>query len=805
MGSILQDLRYAARMLARTPGHSVSLVLVLALGIGGTTAMFTVVDGVLLHPLPFSHSDRFATFRAPSPRHVDDALAWWNQNRAFEILGEIRTGGVSLPGESQTEYVPAALVSANFFSLVEEGPHLGRAFAPDDEVPGGDRVAVLSRGLWVRSFGEDPGVIGRRVALNQVPHTIVGVMPRGFGFPGRTDVWIARVVGEHSTVLGKKESGDEYFSGMSAYLGRIAPDATLEQTRSKINALIPRLNDSYAGTTIQPNPADSIAVSRLQEVVVRQFRYALWMLFGAVAFVLLIACANATNLLLARGVLRQREISIRVCLGAGRGRVLRQLLTESVLLALVSGAFGVLLAYWGVAAVRGAGPSTVPRLSEVGVDWRVLGFALAISVLTGVFVGLAPALQAGKVDLMGSLKESGAVSTGNVRGRLRSVLLAAEVALALALLTGAGLTLQSFFRLLEVSPGFDPANIVTVGFSLPRARYDMDAQAADFQQRTLERIGTLPGVVAAGTVHSLPLGGRGPTSLSLKLERGYTGPVQIYYVAGDYFRAIGLPLLGGRTFTFGDNENSHDVIILSQTFAERYWKDKDAVGAYIQIEGEESGREIVGVVGDVKHMGLWEPATRQFYLPYLQPYRNGHLSANMTLLARTASDPMNLAASIREQIQSVDKYVPVYGARSMEELITESTAPYRFRGQLLGVFASLALVLAAMGIYGVMSYSVSQRTHEIGIRMALGAQPGDILWMVVRRGMGLALVGVAIGLAGAFALTRFLESLLFGITATDPATFAGVSVLLAAVALLACYIPARRATKVDPLVALRYE
>ena len=813
MGTLWQDLRYGARMLTRNPGFTAVAVLTLALGIGANTAIFSVINAILLRPLPYHDPGRVMfvlgwDLRRDAMRFnvsFPDFLDLREQNQVFDQMAAHRYWSVNLTGLEQPERLQGYRVTTNVFSLLGIEPFLGRTFLPDEGQPGTNRVVVLNHGLWKRRFGSDPEVIGRELTLHGQDYTVIGVMPPKFEYPQlnfKGDLWVPLPFNPGQARANRSSS-----FGVVA-VARLKPGLPVQQAQAEIDTLCRRLEQQYPDT----NANLGVRVIPMHEMLVRPFRLALLMLMGAVAFVLLIASANVTNLLLARHVARQKEFAIRAALGAGRLRLIRQLLAESLLLSLLGGGLGVLLALWSVDLMRASIPEFIvramPSVLEIGIDKQALAFTLLLSLLTVLVFGLVPAVRASRLDLREALQEGGRSSTDSGRHRLRSLLVVSEVALSLVLLVGAGLMIRSFGNLLKVNPGFDSENVMAMNVSLPRDRYPGPRQITAFFRAVLERIAALPGVQSAGVVNTLPLSTSNATS-AFTIEGGPApAPGEIprtdfRIITPDYFQAMGIPLMKGRRFTEGDDEAAPDVVIINQALARRYFPDEDPISRRIRFGRPGSQGmwlEIVGIIGDVRHWDLISAPQAEAYVPLQQsPQRN------MTVVLRAATDPTGLATAVRSEIQSVDPNQPVFNIKTMEEILARSLLPQTFPMALMAIFAGLALLLAAVGIYGVISYSISRRTHEIGIRMALGAQPRDIFKLVVGQGMVLTLAGVGVGLAASFALTRFLQSLLFGVSATDPATFAGVALLLAAVALLACYLPARRATKVDPMVALRYE
>jgi putative ABC transport system permease protein len=817
MGTFWQDVQYGFRMLMKKPGFTLVALVALALGIGANTAIFSVVNAVLLRPLPFDKPERLVMVWGSAPQlgfdvlpaTAAESLEWREQNHVFDEVAAFKSWAWNMTGRGGPEQVWGARVSAGLFPALGVKPILGRTFSPEEDRVGGAKVIVMGHGLWQRSFGSDPSIIGKTVTLNNQSYTVVGVMPQGFKFPGGENMLSGLQFSPKTELWEPMAFTEEELSNRGthnlAVIARLKPEATIEQARSEMTSIAAHLAEQYP----KYNKGIGIKLVPLHEQVVGDVRPALLILLGTVGFVLLIACANVANLLLARAASRQKEMAIRTALGASRLRVIRQLLTESVLLSLVGGAAGLLLALWGIDALGALIPENIPRANEIGVDARMLGFTLMISLLTGLIFGLAPSLQASKTDINESLKEgTRGASGGPHRNRFRSLLVVSEIALALVLLIGAGLLIRSFMRLQQVNPGFDPKNVVAMEIVLPfiaPSNYTEPQQQAAFFHQALERTQTLPGVQAAAVVSSLPLSGAFE-STDIIIEGQPEPPSdqapQANYtmVSADYFRVMNIPLMKGRALTERDTKDSPGVVVVNETLARRYWPGEEAIGKRLTIGFEKSAREVVGVVGDVRQNSLDVETPFAVYLPYQQfPY------AGMTLVVRTQSEPASMAAGVRREVQAIDASLPVSNVRSMEEVISTSVSQRRFSMTLLGIFATIALLLSAVGIYGVMAYSVSERVHEIGIRIALGASSSDILRLVVGQGMMLTLMGVGVGLAASLVLTRLMASLIYGVSATDPLTFAGVSLTLAAVALLACYIPARRATRVDPMEALRYE
>jgi putative ABC transport system permease protein len=807
MTTLMQDVRYGIRMLLQNPAFTAIAVITLALGIGANSAIFSVINSVLLRPLPYDESNRLVILWERSPQLDGMSIAypnfidWRNQNKVFEKIGVYRRQSYNLTGSGEPVQVLGGMVSADLFEALRIKPALGRTFSQDEDKPGGKEVVVLSYGIWQRKFGADQGVLGRTLSLDGKNYTVIGVTPEGFLFPSRVEIWtpVGQASGQQSWVNRGNHPG---LYG----LARLKSGVTIDQARADMESIAVHLEQQYPAS----NTSNRISVVPMLDNAVQNIRPSLYVLFGAVGLVLLIACVNVANLLLARSASRQREIAIRTALGAGRSRIIRQLLTESVLLALVGGGLGLALARWGVKLLVAVSPNSIPRASEIGLDGRVLLFTCAVSLLTGIVFGLVPAWQASKPDLNETLKESARGTSGGLRRQyMRSTLVVVEVAVALVLLIGGGLLIRSFYRLMQVNPGFRLEKLLSFSINLPSARYSQDQQVASFYTNLLDRLKALPGVESVAASSGLPLGNNGwQTSFSIEgrpePEPGKWPLTEAAAVTPDYFTTMGMPLLKGRTFTDQDNrKDAPRVMIVDPSFSERYWPGEEVIGKTVRMGRRQNTppTTIVGMVGRVKMEGLDNDSNRtQAYFPQHQMG-----ASSMTIILRTTTDPLAMAAAARKQVAAIDPDQPIYSVKTIEQLRDDSVAPRRLSLLLLGVFAAVALTLASIGVYGVMSYSVTHRAHELGIRMALGAQRGDVVKLVTKEGMTLAGVGLVLGLAGAFGLTRLMSTMLFGVTATDPLTFGTISVFLGIVALLACYVPAHRATKIDPIVALRYE
>jgi len=804
-----QDILFGLRMLRKAPGFTAVAVLLLALGIGANTAMFSVVNAVLLHPLPYSHPERIVfLWGAPVIEHVTEPkpygamvlAGWFTHARCFEDKAIYQTGDVNMAGADWPERVKAAQVTSDFFRLLGIQP-LGRGFLGQDSVPGRDQVAVLSDQLC-RRFGAPGDVIGRSVLVNGAPFTVVGIMPAGFTYPGKTQIWMPLPL--------PWTFAASHLNGQAVYftpIARLRPGVSLEQARDEvIRVAFPasRTNSRVASRDFELKP--------LREVLIANDRPVLWLLLGAVAFVLLIACADVANLLLARAVAREREMTVRAALGASSLRLMRQNLVESLLISGFGGLAGLLLATWSLSAIRLLMPSNMPLAAPIRIDGGVLAFTLGVSLASGLLFGLFPSLHAYRSDLSRSLKEGGNLATSDrgLLGHTRSLLTISEGALSLVLLVGAGLFLRSFARLSQVNPGFTTERLLTTEVNLAESVYQASAKRNEFLDGVLERVSALPGVRSAAFTSNLPLSGTVATSafqMGVKEESHQPPPVGdskyalLTAVSPSYFRTMGIPLLGGRLFVDGDRDAAPKVAIVSESLAHAYWGSESPLGKHVSLPGPQPDwREIVGVVGDTRHAGLSAEPSEELYFPLRQ-----NASWTDFLIIRTEGPPTLISAEVRRAVAQVDRNEPLSDFLTMQEHVSNSMAPSRFRTVLLSIFAALALTLAVVGLYGVMSYTVSRRTHEIGVRMAMGARREDVLRLVVGQGFKLAMVAVAIGIIGALALVRTLSSLLYGIRPLDPLTFVVAALALTAAALLATYLPARRATKVDPMVALRYE
>ena len=792
------DLRYALRMLRKSPGFTAAAMLALALGIGANTAIFSVVNSVLLRPLAYKDAGRLVWVWETepdlplAPTTSPDFLDWKEQNHVFEQLEAYTQSGFNLTGVDRPARLQGATVTPGYFRMLGAAPALGRDFAPGEDDPARNQVIVLSHGCWTDRFGSDPKVVGRVLTLDDKLYTVIGVMPREFAAFPPGEYWVP-------FTLRKTDPRGQHFMWA---IGKLKQGVTRAQGQAEMETITRRLQQQYPVT----NTGIGVRLIELQEQFVGRIRPSLIVLLGAVGFVLLIACANVANLLLARAVARRREMALRTALGAGRFRLLRQMLAESSLLSLASGGFGIALAWWGLRVLKLARGANIPRLNEVALDTRVLGFTLMVSALTGLLFGLLPAIQGSRVDLNHTLKETGAtVARRGLSRGLGGALVVAEVALSLMLAIGSGLMIKSFLRLTNLDLGFEPRHVLTTSISLPRARYK-DAQAWDnFYRQLEERVRALPGVEAAATTTKLPVMGGNNGSVIIEgqpLPKGnLEGPlVEVSTISPDYFPAMGIPLKQGRWFNQTDTRDSPPIAVINETMARKFWPNQDAVGKRFSWDNPPKWIQVAGVVADVRQHGLERVPLPETYHPFTQGQRSGRI-----LVIRTVGDPRRLKSAMLVAIQSLDKDLPTVRTQTMEEVLDARSSGRRFQMTLFTVFAVIALVLACIGIYSVLSYSVSQQRHEIGIRMALGARRSDVQRMVVRQAMLLAVAGVAAGAGGAWALSTSLRTLLFDVKPTDPGTIVGVSALLLAVAVVASFLPARRAAKVDPILTLRYE
>ena len=796
---MLQDLIYGLRWLRKHPGFTALSVLTLAAGIGVNTAMFSVVHAVLLKPLPYAEPDRIVWMTESGPEVTNrwvsypNFLDWRARNQVFESMSTFRGWAVNVTGADQPESLTSRMVTADYFRVMRATPVLGRDFTDADDQPGAAPVTIISHAFWQQRFGGDQNVVGKQVTLDDKPYTVIGVMPESFVHQGPPPLWL--LMGPMNW-----KSRDVRIGG--SVIARLKPGVTIEQARAEMNRVSQQLFQEYP---VHNAGANSVTVVSLQESITRNVGTALKILFGAVALVLLIACANVANLLLARAATRRKEFAVRAALGASRWRLVRQLLMESVLLALAGGAVGLIFASWAMSLLAKVAHETVPRMNGVGINGRVLAFNIGASVLTGILFGIAPALRSSKTDLQETLKDSASTTTDSHGKRLRGALVVSEVAVSVALLVGAGLMVKSLLVLLKTDKGFDSNSVLTMELTVSRGRYPEQKDLARLWHQVLQRVQTQPGVDRATISANLPGVSDGwqndiaPEGYR-DLNPGELINVNWSIVSADYFQTMKIPLLRGRTFTRDEDEQGRPVVIVDEGLARRFWPNEDAIGKHLKYDSPTS-HEIIGIVPAMKAYGSESTPLIKIYTP------SGRAPQRiMTLSIRTNGvEPETLTAAVTNAIHEVDKDLPVAEVATLESLLARESSPRRFNAVLFAVFATLALVLAVTGVYGVLSYSVSQRTHEVGIRMALGAGRRDVLRLFMRQGMMLVFVGLVIGLASALALTRLMSSLLFGVSTTDTLTFVSVAIGLVIVGLFACYIPARRATKVDPLVALRYE
>lgn len=811
MENFLQDLRFGIRMLLKSPGFTFVAVVALALGIGANSAIFSVVNAILLRPLAYERPEDLVLINHNYPKinlrasvSAFGYVHYRDNAKSFESIAAQTGWPVNLTGLGEPERLAGTAISTNFFQTLGVKPALGRTFAPGEDEAGKNHVVVLSHAFWQRRFGGSTATLNSTLTLNGESYTVVGIMPATFEF-GREmgqvfDLW------SPLTFTPQQLSSNSLTFEFLSVLARLKPGVSITQAQAEMDTIAANLRQQYMQGADASNW--NLLLQPFRELIVGDIRPMLLLLLGAVALVLLIACANVANLLLARGAARQKEIAIRNALGAGRSRIVRQLLTESLLLALIGGALGLALGYFGVKVLVALNESRIPRANELGLDPIVFGFTALVSLLTGVLFGIFPALQLSRDDLQETLKEGGRSGAGGVRSRVRSALVVIEMAMALVLLISAGLLIKSFIRVQQVNPGFKPENLLSLQLALPDLKYREPAQRDAFFKDLIERVRALPGVTSVGASSILPMSGSN-SSGSFQIEGRILPPGQSsphgdrWSATTDYYKTMGIPLVRGRYFEDRDSAEAPGVAIIDETMARKYWPDEDPVGKRITFEGGRDNprwREIVGIVGHVKHRGLEGESRVQYYIPYQQ-----RPQSSMFLVVRTSGDPSSVAGSVRSSVLSIDRDLPVFRVKTMEQYVSESMTQRRFAMYLFGIFAVIALVLAAVGLYGVMAYSVTQRTHEIGVRMALGARRQDVVAMVVRQGMVLAGAGLVVGLGAAFGLTRLMAALLFGVNVRDVTTFVLISLILGAIAFMASLVPARRATKVDPLIALRYE
>ena len=809
MESAMKDFKFACRSLLKRPGFTVVAIVTLMLAIGVNTTIFSVVNAVLLRALPFPHPEQLVSVYKPAAEDgglpgiaAYQYLAWHEKQTNFADVGAFSDDSFNLTGLGEPERISCAEVTASLFNTLGVQPARGRVFTAEEDKPKATNVAIVSEGFWQRRYGRDESMLGKTLTLNDKPYTIVGVMPAGFRFPGEFDIWLPLALDP------QKEFHGDYFS-LVEVVGRLKPGAQSRAAQAELNLIAQNASAETNGAS-QPT---LIEVGPLQQQLVSGVRLTVLLLWGAVGLVMLLACVNVAGLMLSRTVARQREIAVRAAVGARRWQLIRQLLTESVVLGLAGGALGLLLAIWSTKAIGSLAPdglvTSVYDLNKISIDWRVFAFTLALSVVTGIVFGLAPALTASKPDLLQALRNSrsGGLTSFGLRS-VRGWLVVTQLALAMVLLLAAGLLVRSFDKLNAVDLGFDRDNVLTAQISLPRSKYKEPQQALAFQQELLHQIKNLPGVQSAGTINHTPFNGFGMIVFTQiegarPLDRKHEPPIGVGVVSPEYFQTMRIPLLSGRHVDDRDGPQTQKVAVVNQAFAQRFFPNGDALGERVGFACKESEalcRTIVGVVGNIRQESITQDAATELYVPSAQFPMN-----SVTLFVRTSSDPLSFVSAVRSAVLTIDGNQPIFGVKTLAQRVSDATAVSRSLTVLFTTFALLALVLGSVGIYGIVSHAVTQRTPEIGIRMALGANARDILQLVLKHGVVLVLTGVAIGVAAAFVLTRFLATLLFGVRATDTRTFVVVSLIFFAIAMCASLIPARRATKVDPLIALRYE
>jgi putative ABC transport system permease protein len=810
MEALIQDLRYGIRLLVKNPAFTLIAVMTMALGIGANTALFSVVNGVMLKSLPFKAPGRLVfaletNAKFPAPGVSASTLNyrdWKEQNQSFESLSARQGFTGNLTSSDQPEKIQGEKITWDYFATLGVAPLAGRTFTEAEDKPGGTPVILLSQGLWQRRFGGDVSIVGQTIPINGQSTTVIGIMPNDYR--PNIEFWMPL-----ATVY---QNADRNLHNIQV-VGRLAAGVTREQAQTEMATIAQRLIEQYPDS----NKGWGVAVVAFNDLVTFNVRPALMILLAAVGFVLLIACANVANLLLARAASREKEIAIRLAMGASRGRLIRQVLTESVLISLLGGGLGVLISLWGTEALVSLNQQGIPRAAEIGVDGRVLGFALLVSVLAGLLFGLVPALQASKSNLIETLKDGGKSASGQARGhRIRSTLVVIQVALAFVLLMGAGLLIKSFSNLQQVNVGFNREHLLTMQVSLPPAQYPRDVDVSGFYKEAIHRLAALPGVTSASAISQAPLASGGPQFIfaveGRPLPTPSDAPIASYRVVmPDYFQTMNIPLIKGRTFSEADDQNALQAVVVNQNMADMVWPGEDPVGKRVTVgvplpNETPDWATVVGVVGNVKHTTLTGETGMQMYHPVAQtPFLALSLGRTMTFIVRTQLEPASIAGATRGVFTGLNATLPVSNVKTMDTIIHDSVAPFRFNMFLLGLFAAIAILLTVVGVYGVMNYAVMQRTREIGIRMALGAQPGQVRSLVLKQGLVLSAAGLVFGLGGALAVMRLMSSLLFGVSTTDPVIFIAVAAALGIISLIACYLPARKATKVDPIIALRHE